>query len=512
MATRSKDKYFRERLVELERALDGWLNTTGANTDSEFSASARMTIGRMARIFYLKNPLINRGTRVKADYVYGRGLTIQAKDPVINEVVQAWIDDDTNQNELTGAIAAVQKEIDLQVDGNVVLLLFVHPVTGHVRLSSLPADEITNIITNPDNAKQPWYYLREYTALVTDFATGRDKTETRRTYYRHWRYRDTTRTAIGNVAIDEHALIYHIKVGGFSDWLFGVSELYSALDWAKAYKEFLEDFATIVKALSRFAWRKTVKGGARAVANAKTRLQTGVSSTSSGDSNPPPSTGSVVIEDIDSGGTLEPIRTANSTTPAEDGRRLLLMVAAAMGVPETFFGDVSVGTLATATSLDRPTELMFTNRQKLWVTVYRHLLSFVIYNAVAAPDGPLSSIATIEENEYDEPVVVYDEGINPTIDIDFPSLTERDTAAYVNAIVSAATLDGKQPTIIHSPKMLAKMLLTALGEDDVDSMLDELYPDGTGASIDPDAVITVQTEALQQMRTLLEGLHDRLTN
>jgi transketolase len=36
------------------------------------------------------------------------------------------------------------------------------------------------------------------------------------------------------------------------------------------------------------------------------------------------------------------------------------------GVPETFLADVSTGNLATATTLDRPTELVFMEKQEAW--------------------------------------------------------------------------------------------------------------------------------------------------
>jgi hypothetical protein len=37
-----------------------------------------------------------------------------------------------------------------------------------------------------------------------------------------------------------------------------------------------------------------------------------------------------------------------------------------VGVPETFLADVSTGNLATATTLDRPTELVFMEKQEAW--------------------------------------------------------------------------------------------------------------------------------------------------
>ena len=126
---------------------------------------------------------------------------------------------------------------------------------------------------------------------------------------------------------------------------FGIPDVYAALDWARAYKEFLENWATISKALARFIWNLQVKGGSRSVTAGKTKLNTTLTTnTTTGETNPPSTTGAMFIG---SGEDISPIRTAGAQTSPEQGRRLLLMVAAGVGLPETFFGDVATGNLAT---------------------------------------------------------------------------------------------------------------------------------------------------------------------
>lgn len=503
-----------ERLVELERYLGReWVELGGADSDFEFSREGLRVITRLARLMRLKNPIIGRGVGIKSDYTFGRGVNITAADEDINAVLRAWRDDNQNTAELTGHIAQLEKDKDLQTEGNVFLSLFVHPVTGKVRISSIPFDEITDIITDPDNRKRPWFYKREWYAQVVDYATGELKEEKRSRYYRDWRYADTQVQQIGSVAIDGEAVIYHIKVGGLSHWRYGLCDFYSGIDWARAYKSFLEDFATIVKALSRFAWRAKTKGGARGLAAGKAKLSTtAYTDGSSLEGNPAPVTGSVFIQDADiPGSALDPIKTAGATTSAEEGRRLMLMVAAALGLPETFFGDVSVGTLATATSLDRPTELMLGNRQKLWAAVYYDLVYFVIYCAVTAPEGPLRLLARVQTDEYGDPQIIYADSIDPNVDVDFPSLVERSTLEYVQAIKTAATLDGATPTVLPDLRLLAKMMLLALGEDDVDTIVADLFPEGADPQLpaptsNPEqATVAAAVEAL---REAIKGLQN----
>ena len=287
-------------------------------------------------------------------------------------------------------------------------------------------------------------------------------------------------------------------------WASASPETYQALDWALAYKGFLEDWATITKAYARFAWDLKTVGGAKGVAAAKSKLQTTVSTGSSSgmaDKNPP-GTAAQTFASYAGGATLQPIRTAGATTSAEDGRRLLLMVCAATGLPESFFGDVSVGTLATAKSLDRPTELKFTDRQTLWGDIHEALLQYVVDQSAVAPKGKLKG-TKVWNDEQDEQYVkladvdVLDDQGNPTgeteetpraIDVDFPPILEHDKLADIQAIVEAATLGGKTMAGTIDEKTVSRLLLLALGEDDIDDLLELLFPDEEEGAADTEDV------------------------
>jgi hypothetical protein len=196
----------------------------------------------------------------------------------------------------------------------------------------------------------------------------------------------------------------------------------------------------------------------------------------------------------------------------EDGRRLLLMVAAAVGLPESFFGDVSVGNLATAKSLDRPTELRFINRQTLWGDIHRAILGFAIMQAVKA--GVLKGKIIIEDDGtprvelYPNPDETNPDKVgmprDATVTVDFPSILEHDTPALVTSIVSAATMNGQPQAGVIQAKTVSKLLLQALNVDDVDSLLDELYPpegDTTGTDATP---VTSEPTVLQFAAALRE--------
>lgn len=465
---------FSERLAELELALEdvGYLRLA-ADGDKDFSREGLRKITRMARLYRLKNPLIVRGVGLKVSFVFGQGVNIQARNADVATIVTRFWDDPKNQAELTSHQALMAKEDDLQVEANLFFALFVHRQTGHVRVRTIPFDEVDDVIFNPEDGKDPWFYKRVHTRQILNIASGVSEARQVTAYHPDWRYRPTDQIpSIGGHPVRWEAPVYHVSVNRLSGMRFGVSEVYAALDWARAYKEFLEDWATIVKSYARFAWKGKVKGGATAVASAKTALGTRLGTTNGAETNPAPAAGSTWIEN--QGMDLQPIRTAGATTSADDGRRLLLMVAAAMGVYEHYFGDPSTGNLATAKSMERPMELMFLSRRKLWADVIIAILRYAIEQAAIAPGGALRG--TIAENEYGEPVVDLGD-LDTHIDVDFPPLMEKDLQATIQAIIATATLDGKEPKGVDL-KTTTRMLLVALGEDDVDQLIEDLFPEG----------------------------------
>ncbi|KAA3644788.1 MAG: hypothetical protein DWQ07_15390 [Chloroflexi bacterium] len=505
-------EFLQESIAELELALEdvGWLRF-GFEAGTEFSRDGLRKITRLARLMYLKNPILQRGVNVKRFYVWGQGMSVQARQPEINEVITAFQEDPHNQVELTGHQARMMKEVELETDGNLFFVLFPNRITGHVRLRTIPFEQIEDIISNPEDAKEPWYYKRKWTERRFDVVSGRDELKERTAYYPDWRYLPNglnTPLSINKVPIEWKSPVYHVRVGGFSDWKFGLSEVYAAIDWARAYKDFLEDVATLMRAYSRFAWKKTTKGGKRGVQAAKQKLGSTLGQGGTGaESNPAPTTGAIYIGT--EGSDLSPINVRGASISPDDGRRLLLMVAAAQGLPETFYGDTDIGTLATARSLDRPTELSMRDRQTLWADVHRAIYQYQLLWAVKAPLGKLRKLGKVEqtvEAGLISETIVWNEDVDGSISIDFPSILEHDIDKLISSIVTGATLNGQQPAGTITLPDLARMILVALGEEDVDKKVEEMFP---GGEVPEDARDEPFVEALKEMRQTMLTIQEQ---
>lgn len=487
-----------ERLVELELGLEdrGW-RRLGGEIEREFSREALRDIAYLSRLYYLKNPLIRRAVDVQRFYVFGQGVTISASYAPLNDVVQAFWDDRRNAAEITSHQAQGMREVDLQLAGNVFLPCFTDPVSGRVRVRSIPFDEIAEVIKNPDDRNDPWFYRRDWMRRELDSAGKMHEVRTT-AYYPALGFRPAPGRRIEQIdgkPVKWDAPVLHVKVGGTGDMTYGVPEVYPALDWAKAVKQDLEDYATLKRALARYAWNLTVKGGAKTIAAAKAKIGTtlGSGGAETTERNPPGPPGATFISAAD-GAQLAPMKTAGAQPTPEEGRAMRLMVAAAVGVPETILmGDADVGNLATAKTLDRPTELKIEDRQELWTSVFRTLLDHAARTMAEAtspvvelPDAVLEDLAGTETPDTlpDQRLVITatDEGGNPyraDVDVDWPPVVEHDQVATIEALVKGATLGTGQQVGMIPRKALARKIMATLDFDDIDALLDQLWPEGS---------------------------------
>lgn len=436
--------------LELQLQEQGWMKLDDG-AGREFSREALGRIVELARVNYLKNPLINRAVEIGALYVWGQDVSVSADDKTVQAVIDRFWRD--NRRVLTGQQASRLLEVELEVTGNVFLALFPEGVTGQVRVRTVPMEEIREIITNPDDRYEPWFYKRTWTQRPVDGGNPKEVTA----YYPDWQFQPADKpTRVGDHEVRWDAPVLHIKTGAFPHWKWGVSEVYAALDWARAYKQLLEDDATRSRALARFAWSLSTKGGSGGIAAAKAKLGTtlGAASGRGPETNPPPTTGSTFI--AGDGVNLDPIKIAGATLPPDHSRPARLMAAAALGLPDTFFGDVDQGTLATAKSMDRPTELRYSERRQIWRDVLTDLLQWVIDRDLEAPRGLAAKSLTEQQR---------------TVDVSWPDLLEQSVTERVTAIVDAATLSGRPASGSLAAETTSRELMVALGIEDIDGEL-----------------------------------------
>lgn len=460
-----------ESFADLERSLSqpGW-QLMSAQFEQEFTPEGLRQIRAICRLFGVKNALIKRALSLRCAYVWGKGVEITARangkqndEQDVQAVIDQFLNDPGNQRAFTGGAARERLERCLGTDGEFYIALFTRPDTGEVQVRVVGADEIADVICNPEDRSEPWYYRRLWVQRTLT-ADGQVRDEPREQFHPALGYKPKGRPkTFGRIPVAWDAPVLHVKVNDLEGWQRGLPDAYAAIDWALAYKVFLEDWARLVKSLSRFAWRLTAKGATRA--QARTKLAEAPPRDASGQPN---DVGAVAMTPPDQ--AFEAIPKSGATVDSESGKPLAAMIAAALDVPLTMLlsDPGQTGARAVAETLDKPIELAMGQRRDLWAGVHRTILGYAVTEAVRAQDGLLKG--TVVTDRYGRETLLLDGKTDPMVDIDWPDLDAK-SADTVKAVVDASS------TGVLPPDQVARLLLTALGVRHVDTLIEAMTDD-----------------------------------
>ncbi len=460
----------------------------------EFSRWGIQQIILISRLHYIKNPWIQRGINIVAAYIFGRGVEVMSDDDDANDVLKDFF----HRNKVTlgqAALSDLQKR--LMYDGQVFFVFFPDKIkTGNVMVRTIDATEITEVITDPNDADQPWFYHRQWSMKVFDPKTGSySTTEVKEAYYSAVNWVPTqeqkAQDSIGTWPINWDNPVLMFKGGcGVSKWHFDTPKVYAALDWAKAGRKWLEACATVNLALAQFSMTLTTKGGQQALAGAKQQLSTTVGpSTPVWDQNPTAVNGSIFASGP--GTTLSAFKTQGAGGDPEQVDEFRNMTACVLEIPPTFLGDMDTSNLATATSLDRPTELSMLEKQERWRECLLTIATYVINVNQGATDGKLreskANMRVVETRRthlpngrwvYEAKAAQPQTSSDLELKVIFPGIREGDMPQIVGALVNAMTLGNKSGQVVGiDEKAGVGLLFEAVGFENSGELLDEMYPD-----------------------------------
>ena len=463
----AENEILAESLADAKLALEdrGWDSIGGLTGVDEFDKGYLTKAARQCRASAVINPLIGRAINLRISYIWGGGVTIGAATDDdggqdVNAVVQAFLDDPSNRAAFTSGQAREELERALATDGNVFLALVTSPLTGRVQVRSVPFTEVDDVILNPEDRDDAWFIRRTYTVDdLTPSLTGMTTTtRTTPVYHPVVGHRPAARPR----QIDGHevrwdAPILHVTVNRLDGWKYGIGDVYPALPWARGYSEFLQDWARLMKALSRIAYQVTAKNG-RGAAQTRSQFST------AGEA------GQTAVTGLDL--KVEAVNKSGATIDANSGRPLASLVASAVDLPVTLLlADPGVtGARAVAETLDKPTHLIMGMRRSLWADVFRAVLDHVIDSAVLAPKGQLrGTLRTDPATGLRDVVLLGDQDRGLTVD--WPDLDETDPSVLVEAIVKA------NDTATLPPDLVARLLMQVLDVDNIDELLATLLDD-----------------------------------
>jgi hypothetical protein len=418
--TRGEYQRFREALpgVEAQLAIEdaGWArwNSPTGRDANDLPDQARGELVRRSRKYFIYDPLCRQAIRLFVGYCIGRGLSIQASDATVPNPPAEALDPHANPNPVTPSAHTLQQDADefwehpdnavvfsvlgqhksaekLNIDGELFFVAFPGASPSDVTRVRTLMDclEVTKIITNPDDYSEVWYYLRQW----NDIAGGRQSLlypdialhdregglpPITDAMFRAYQLPESVKIASCNDDMDT-PYILHIPLNTVG--LRGYPTLTPAMDWAKMQRKFLEDRATISAAHARFAWERKISGPQSALANLPQGANAGspTGPFMPGTTYPGMAYPAAATLSTNGGASWTPVNAqAGGQNAYIESRNFTLQFCRAVGLPEHYFADGSMGTRATSKTMERPVELLFTDFQTVFKSIYGRLFAFAM--------------------------------------------------------------------------------------------------------------------------------------
>lgn len=385
----------------------GWRPLMGiAESANSFTLEGLHRASELCRAVATVNPLVGRGLKVRTGYIWGSGVSVVPQEfmagpgrpRTVNTTpkLPSGLDD-----VLTGTLAQIEIETSAATDGNLFFLVD----RKNKLVQRVPFEEVTEGVSQRGNRERLLYIRRTWNDwdLELDSEQGiedrpfthPDPARAGRQWLRadregmsgaSFRFQSVwypTPAAIqerglqrsGRIAgdpVDHTKVMVHVGFNKLTGWRWGVPDILRAIWWTKAYKEYLENCATLAKAYARFAWKVT---------NEKSR---GVRRTAAQLAQAPridPSTGQPLAVGasavLGAGQDLTAIG-GRGNVDFDAGRPLAAMIAAALDVPlPALTQDPSIGNRSAAETLDKSTTLVMQAKQKIMDEVFRMIFSLM---------------------------------------------------------------------------------------------------------------------------------------
>jgi hypothetical protein len=354
-----------------------WMRVSGANSD-QFRYMQKTTIDMYADItnfMYVFNPLINRACNVITQFTFAMNYSItpSEKDSDIEKTIKAIQSDPINRNALFTHKAMIEADLELIKTGNVFIAVWKDKEPVAMRAWS--NSEIADIMTDPEDAARPLFYIRQWQddvgkqrrmAYPSMFATDDDypagKTKLK---YKGAEY-----------DIEPSVVVYHVSARKPLKAKFALNEMVAACRWAKPHEKFIEDFHAIASAYRKYSHMMTTKGTSGQAAKTAAQFQGNTQYMGTPlQSNP---VGSMVV--ATEGNELKTISAGSGNIIGIEGARASLMqVCAATGVPETYLTmDPSTGNLATAKEISPVFITKIEERQTGWKDALTDIFRYIL--------------------------------------------------------------------------------------------------------------------------------------
>lgn len=472
------------------------LNGSGSYGSLEqiFSESMRQRTVTDSRWLFHYDVMVSGAAKILTDFGFGQHVIVTPADPVLAEVFKEFWTARRNRPVLGDAQIHENSEREI-IDGEMFFSVWVDTLDGLPTVRRSNTDRIADIICDPDDPETPLWYV--------------ERTARGNLYYADWRASeaqlDRRRTNIdGALLIPEDArmadkLRENTRVVIVpAQWnrigKRGWPTLRQMLVWARAYKEFIGDRATVAKKAAMRVETLTLKNsGQRQIDNAVARIQSTLVNSGEGmDRNQNTTAGQTWVQNEQA--NLQWMSRDTGASGAQiDGLTIAGQAAAGAGVPLHWLGRAdAMQNRAVAKESSLPFYEQVQRYQTFWISVFSDLAEVV---------GRFS-------NEYGDKAEIKD--FSCEVSMDSPFSNDVDEIGTIMGAIGAATQGGQIPREQAAPAMMAlvRLALQSLGIRNTDKVLVPVdAPADTGGD-EASGLPEIYAEALRLAESVNEVLRE----
>jgi hypothetical protein len=409
----------------------------------EVQASHRRRLAQQSRIALIHDPLAGAEAQLRSNFAFGRGISKpQAKDPEVQKIIDRAWRDPNNERKLTSFEAQRHRSNEMLTAANLFMTMFT--ANGQVRVGFRDADDVTDVVTDPEDDETPLWYVVRKRKMEWDYSLHQYKPVLgyelengmeRVWYLEHFRnvtdleeWASKTGAAVPERPDAAHTLpgqIEHFRINRIGRSQFGVPPWARTLRYYTALNQLAESQVQMRQgAASIIAQRirrgtgprdlmKNVSGvmartGELASANFRRSAQGGPPDavgpgTEPRGAVPPPAAGSW-FQGFEHD-RLEAVNLRSGAGEAlQDAQIVRAPIAASSGFGQHYLGDASSTNLASATTLELPTLMEVSAWQETFEGIYRFFTDRAIEAAVLAGQlgGMLAENETFDERPLQE--------------------------------------------------------------------------------------------------------------
>jgi hypothetical protein len=424
--------------------MQDWEAVGGHYWGGETSEKERLYELRRSRWMYRHDPTSRDAIKLWTAFGFGREVSAVPTDPDGLELWETFWKAPANRP-ILGTRRVQQLSRKLLVDGEFYFALFVDSRDGFVKIRVFPSEQITEVITLPEDRDIELYYKREWTP--TD-------SRPRVLYYKdalalpEWlreaplplgaEKAEDQGGEIGNMPNTDVYMLpvrYHIIDGR------GWPLLDVAIPFFNAYRLFLQDRATVARKAAMYTDEWKTKGGTRAVRAVQQFLDTSLNPSDWRERNPSPPAGSDIVYNE----MIERRRSDMGTGAGDarwDGAMILGQAATGAGISPHYLGRPDMmQNRAVAETLDRPMLQFWAEYQLFWASIWQDLYEFIVKHSGAAIDdltmdisyAPVTETPLLEFLQALE--IIYDKGLLPARTLTAEILSRQEFAEFDRAAI-----------------------------------------------------------------------------